>query len=119
MTGPEGQGGLSDAPFESGSLSASQEARAATVGHPHRLRSRTHREDVSYEEPRVSRWPQGPQPQTDVSHTFCAGMASTCLSTHSLSSQAQHLHVLTAASLPHASGCHHIWPTTPETPLAH
>lgn len=85
MTGPEGQGGLSDAPFESGSLSASQEARAATVGHPHRLRSRTHREDVSYEEPRVSRWPQGPQPQTDVSHTFCAGMASTCLSTHSLS----------------------------------
>lgn len=43
MAWPEGQGGHSDAPLEGGSLPTSQDTRTATVGHPHRFRSGTHR----------------------------------------------------------------------------
>lgn len=77
MAWPEGQSRLSDTPLERGPFSASQEARAAAMGHPHRLWAGIHKADISHQEIGVS----DPRP--------CSGMSSRCL-------QDAHLHPKTS-----------------------
>lgn len=86
MAWPEGQGRFSDAPFKGGSLSTSQGAGAATVGHSHRLWSGTHR------------W-------SSASLTHPSGSSPRCLSY-----MPRNGHQVPISSLSYQDQLHGLWP---------